>query len=754
MSNKSETKTENFFRKFYGTSTFIEKAAIPKTCGFKSKRGTVNIGYPDFFREEEEYAIVVEAKADDMKAAEDDLVFYMTKNSIKKDILGIAISGQSKSALSVSYWLRLFGNKEIVKLQCGDGMLSLNSLQKVVHKSKYKEKISAESLITTLKYLNKRFHDKNKVSVTNRSLFFSGLLIALTDNNFRKTFRLIEAPTKKEVQSKSSGIIESEKLNKAVLDAITNQISSKVNNLSKKYNWEDKFSFIKLIDYALAEYKEIIEIVEKDVYAPFQSEEKQDILGRAYKIFLSRAGSIEEKNIIITPDHVKRMMVKLARVTKDDVVLDTCIGTGGFLMDAMETMIIQAEGNPVAIERIKENQLIGFEVEPTLFALACTNMFLHGDGRSNLIFRSSLLDDDKSKIVNRSDKDLKRLIKSAKPTKVIINPPYESNYPIKFTMQALNFLEPNGRLVIIMPTPTLKQNQNGMTEKILKIARLDFVIKMPNGLFTEQGRTVNTSIFGFTKCGKHQENDEVIFYTLEDDGLVSVQHKGRIDKHNRWGKVEATALQAINSSREIEGICEKKEIYKKGLLNCYGFSKLMDNGSVMLKISDLFNCDEVGSISSENADGGNGSESFDFITASEEWKKHSVATHDKEAIIFAIGASGSLGRTHYVKGKFSASNLCLILTPKKGSKYKVNLKFYNYYFANIRKKLVSDLADGTSKLTIRPQDLGEYYIEYIDYNEQKRFVSSHVRKLEQLKQQYEDKLEITSNEMHSLLLKR
>lgn len=68
-----------------------------------------------------------------------------------------------------------------------------------------------------------------------------------------------------------------------------------------------------------------------------------------------------------------------------------------------------------------------------------------------------------------------------------------------FTKKALELLEPDGRLIIIMPTPTLNKNIGGMTDEILSMAKLDFVIKMPNNLFSEQGRSVNTSIFGLQK---------------------------------------------------------------------------------------------------------------------------------------------------------------------------------------------------------------------------------------------------------------
>ena len=77
------------------------------------------------------------------------------------------------------------------------------------------------------------------------------------------------------------------------------------------------------------------------------------------------------------------------------------------------------------------------------------------------------------------------------------------------------------------------ENLKKMHNEILEYAKLDFVIKMPENLFREQDRTVNTAIFGFTKT-RHEPNDRTIFYNLKDDGLVSIQHKGRVDKFNKW----------------------------------------------------------------------------------------------------------------------------------------------------------------------------------------------------------------------------
>ena len=101
----------------------------------------------------------------------------------------------------------------------------------------------------------------------------------------------------------------------------------------------------------------------------------------------------------------------------------------------------------------------------------------------------------------------------------------------------------------------------------------------------------------------------------------------------------------------------------------------------------------------------------------------------------AIGASGSLGRTHYVNGKFTAATVCCVLTPKPQKKYKISLKFYSYYFNTIRSQLRKNLKDGASKNTITPQKLEEYEIQYIPYEEQLQILENKIYKFEKLKKE-------------------
>lgn len=133
----------------------------------------------------------------------------------------------------------------------------------------------------------------------------------------------------------------------------------------------------------------------------------------------------------------------------------------------------------------------------------------------------------------------------------------------------------------------------------------------------------------------------------------------------------------------------------------------------MIEIGKLFNI-EKGSLQSSKCTPGQ----YSFITAGEEWKTHIEYTHDCEALVFAMAASGSLGRTHYVNGKFIASDLCFILTPKKEYVSKVNLRFYSFYFNTYRERIVKATATGTSKLAINRKSFSNYQIYLVDIEKQ------------------------------------
>ena len=133
----------------------------------------------------------------------------------------------------------------------------------------------------------------------------------------------------------------------------------------------------------------------------------------------------------------------------------------------------------------------------------------------------------------------------------------------------------------------------------------------------------------------------------------------------------------------------------------------------MAKIKDLFNL-QKGTLQSSKCISGE----FDFITASKNWKTHNTYSHECEALIFAAAASGSLGRTHYVNGKFITSDLCFIITPKNEKTYPIDLKFYHIIFNALKDDIVKNTKAGTSKEAIGLKSLGDYDLPYVDIQKQ------------------------------------
>lgn len=106
----------------------------------------------------------------------------------------------------------------------------------------------------------------------------------------------------------------------------------------------------------------------------------------------------------------------------------------------------------------------------------------------------------------------------------------------------------------------------------MKTNTLDFYIKMPANLFSEQNRSVATAIFGFTKGIAHNQNKYVKFYNLSDDGFENIPHNGRIDTKNIWKDKEKEIIEYILYDKDINDnkIAYKEKIFENGkLLSIY-----------------------------------------------------------------------------------------------------------------------------------------------------------------------------------------
>jgi type I restriction-modification system DNA methylase subunit len=247
----------------------------------------------------------------------------------------------------------------------------------------------------------------------------------------------------------------------------------------------------------------------------------EDVMAIFFNEFNRYKGKSEQGQVF-TPDHITSLMYRLIHVDKDDIVLDAACGSGAFLVKAMCNMVKEAGGNNTnKAKEIKQKQLYGIEFDREVFALACANMLIHKDGKTNL-----------EQLDSRSD-EAGKWIASKGITKVLMNPPFESKYGcLEIVGNVLDNVPQNTPCAFILPDKKLEKDRLG--KKLLKKHTLLKIIKLPEKVF-DAG--VTTSVFIF-QAQKPQNDKEIFACYIEDDGLETVKNQGRQDIRDRWQSIE------------------------------------------------------------------------------------------------------------------------------------------------------------------------------------------------------------------------
>lgn len=254
----------------------------------------------------------------------------------------------------------------------------------------------------------------------------------------------------------------------------------------------------------------------------------EDVMGIFFNEF-NRYKKKSDSGQVFTPDHITSFMYRLIDVDKDDRVLDAACGSGAFLVKAMCNMVKEAGGvKTKKAATIKDVQLYGIEFDREIFALACANMLIHKDGKTNL----EQLD---SRTQEACD-----WIKSKNITKVLMNPPFESKYGCLVIVDNVLKSVPKGtKCAFILPDKKLEKDRKG--KKLLEHSTLHKIIKLPEKVFSEG---VTTSIFIF-EAGVPQNKREIFACYIEDDGLETVKNQGRQDIKDRWQSIEDSWIEII-----------------------------------------------------------------------------------------------------------------------------------------------------------------------------------------------------------------
>ena len=568
----NERKTEQLVRSmlkdkgYYDNSLIIveEQASdnpkIDKLLKLASKSGKGK-GYPEFiisFKNNPNHIILIECKAEvlyheseDKKRykdyAVDGVLLYSSYLKDSFNVTAIAVSGQNEKEKKVSSFLWLKEHYTYKNIQ-DKTILAPDEISNIlVEQSK---PITEDELIKQAIDYNSFLH-KYSIPEVERCTLISAILIALQDGPFLSSYQqyksnkdlidnLIEACKR---------VLKENELDDAKTTVIIDEYSKFKNNVAFTsqtfYNKKSKIDEVNTI------LKDFILLINENIL-PYINNSEFDVLGKFYTQFIRYAGSDKKTGLVLTPSHITDLFCEIADLSVDDVVFDECCGTAGFLVSAMNYMLKKAGNDSDRKKKIKSSQLLGIEARSDMFSHACSNMMMRGDGKSHILYGDCFKEENKN------------IIKSQKPTKAFLNPPYQDGNAaeqLEFIENALSCLVKDGICIAICQMSTTVSSNNDVIqvkERLLQNHTLEATFSMPTELFHPVG--VNTSILIFKAHNQHPLGKKSFFGFFKDDGFVKTKNHGRIDKNNNWDTIKKAWLNAYVNKESIAGLSVMQEV--------------------------------------------------------------------------------------------------------------------------------------------------------------------------------------------------
>ncbi len=512
-----------------------------------SKKGTRNVGFPEYVGAVKDFIIVIEDKASvdkhirkndknlilqDTKSVQNYAVngalFYgkhIIKNTTYKKVIAIGISGDEKiHKISPIFIDERENYEELEELETLISFSEDNILEyytKEILKEQTDIQKQTAEILKDASLLHEDIRNYGNIEDKNKPLIVSGILLALRE--LEHGFSL-DNLTGDNITTDGTKIYTQIK---------NNLMRANVSPEVKRDKLLSQFSIIKdntkinEVNLTLGKtpIKYFTEFLYKSIYQSIRyNSSAEDYLGRFYGEFMSYSGGDGQSlGIVLTPKHITELFCELLDLKPEDKVIDTCCGTAGFLIAAMHDMI-QKTDDETQKDNIRKHQLFGIEEQTYMFTIATTNMILRGDGKSNLENKDFL---------------------AQNPSKLqlygcnvgMMNPPYSMGskenptlYEINFINHLLQSVVAEGRVAVIVPQSTFTGKtkfEQTLKNEILKKHTLEGVITLNKNTFYGVG--VNPCIAIFTAGVAHKKDKICKFINFENDGFEVSKHIGLIE---------------------------------------------------------------------------------------------------------------------------------------------------------------------------------------------------------------------------------
>lgn len=511
-----------------------------------SKRGTGNAGYPEYVAVVNNYVIVIEDKAN--ISYHEKLTDSGVISTEQKDITGYAVNGAyfySKHIAQNSNFKKIFaigvsgdekhhkitplfvddreGYKRLPEIESFTSFTKENIdeyyTRNVLNEMTDVEKTTEEILKDAAK-LHEDLRTYGSLKDQDKPLVVSGILLAL-DDKFFKVEDLLGDNTITDGQLIYSAIERRLKASNVGPDVKRDKLMSEfaiIKNSARLNEVDERLEKTPLKYYT--------EFLKKNVFDNIKYHNtSEDFIGRFYGEFMSYSGGDGQSlGIVLTPRHICDLFCDLLHIKEDDVVLDPCCGTAGFLVSAMHHMLAKAGTDESKRKSIKKKQLHGYELQSNMFAIAATNMILRDDGNSNIKCEDFLRQ-------NPAEVQLKGA------TVGMMNPPYSqgtkadpSQYELSFVEHLLDSLTESARAAVVVPQSSMTgktKDEQTFKENIMKHHTLEGVITCNTDTFYGVG--TNPVIAIFTAHEPHPKDKICKFIDFRDDGFEVRAHVGLVE---------------------------------------------------------------------------------------------------------------------------------------------------------------------------------------------------------------------------------
>ena len=522
----------------------------PKECDLEDYlqggKGKARPEYIITFHDDTQTIIVVECKNSVRKHcsqsinrpngfAVDGVLYYAKFLKQEYNVVAIAISGTTVQKMKVDTYYWAHGQNEYTKLEkAKDIILEPENYLKLVKGEKLKKAYSLDEIRNTAIDMHNALREI-KVTETHKPIFVAGILIALNDRDFSKSYSML--PSYNSVMQNIQNAIENMLNNSDIRNSRIRYIKQVFNTLQEN----TKFAGIPLgHSKSISWYIEQLEMKIKPMMD--YADNTVDALGVFYHEFIKYSGGDGSGlGIVLTPQHLTEFMCDLANVNKNSRVVDICCGSGSFLVTAMSKMFQDA--TPDEIENIRKNSLYGVEFDDGLYTLAIANMIIRKDGKSNIYkgdcFNQDITDELKSKHINIG----------------LINPPYSQKdvVELEFVEHLLDILTVGGTGVVVVPMScAIGTKFKDIRERLMKKNALKAVFSMPDDIFYPTG--TNVCVMVWTAHTPHDCMQETFFGYCKNDGFVKRKKLGRIDAFGKWENIEKEWLKLYRNKDVVDGL--------------------------------------------------------------------------------------------------------------------------------------------------------------------------------------------------------